>query len=71
MREKVTIKIPKELYEKLKEIIANTGFSSVTEFVVFTMRLIASGGKIDKRGKFARKEIEEIRKRLKELGYLG
>ena len=70
MKEKVTIKIPKELYEKLKEIIENTGFSSVTEFIVFTMRLISSGGKIDKRAKFTKKEIEEVRKRLKELGYL-
>ncbi len=70
MKEKVTIKIPKELYEKLKEITQGTGFSSVTEFIVFTMRLIASGGKIDKRTKFTKKEIEEVRKRLKELGYL-
>lgn len=70
MKEKVTIKIPKELYEKLKEIIDGTGFSSVTEFIIFTMRLIASGGKIDKRAKFAKKEIREIKKRLKELGYL-
>ncbi len=70
MKEKVTIKIPKELYEKLKEITEDTGFSSVTEFIVFTMRLIASGGKIDKRAKFTKKEIEEVRKRLKELGYL-
>ncbi len=70
MKEKVTIKIPKELYEKLKEIIKGTGFSSVTEFVVFTMRLIASGGKVSEKGKLSKKEVEEVRKRLKELGYL-
>ena len=44
-----TIKIPEKLYKRLKLIIKNTGFSSVTEFIVFTMRSIVSGGKISKR----------------------
>jgi len=68
--ERVTIKIPKELYLKLKKIIKGTGFSSVTEFIVFTMRAIAMGGKISKKGKYAKKEIKEIKRRLKKLGYL-
>jgi len=70
MKKKVTIKIPEELYKKLKSIIKNTGFSSVTEFIVFTMRTIATGGKISKKGKYEKKEIKEIRKRLKTLGYI-
>ena len=70
MKKKVTIKIPEELYKKLKSIIKNTGFSSVTEFIVFTMRSIASGGKISKRAKYKQREIKEIKKRLKKLGYL-
>jgi metal-responsive CopG/Arc/MetJ family transcriptional regulator len=70
MKEKVTIKIPKELYEKLKEVIEDTGFSSVTEFIVFTMRMIVSGGKVKEEKKISKKEIEEVRKRLKKLGYL-
>lgn len=67
---KVTIKIPKELYVKLKKLIEGTGFSSVTEFITFTMRTIASGGKISQRAKYEKKEIREIRRRLKKLGYL-
>jgi len=70
MKERVTIKIPKELYEKLAKIIEGTGFSSVTEFIVFTMRTIAMGGKIKEKDKFKKKEIAEIKKRLKKLGYL-
>lgn len=70
MTKRVTIKIPKELYEKLQEIIAGTGFSSVTEFIVFTMRTIAMGGKIKEKDKFKKGEIKEIKKRLKKLGYL-
>jgi len=30
MADKVTMKIPRELYEKLREMIEGTGFSSVT-----------------------------------------
>ena len=70
MKKKVTIKIPKELYLKLKKLIKGTGFSSVTEFITFTMRSIASGGKISKKAKYKQKEIKEIRRRLKKLGYL-
>ena len=69
-KRKVTIKIPYELYVKLKKIIENTGFSSVTEFIVFVMRTIVMGGKISKKASYTKKEVQEIRKRLKKLGYL-
>ena len=69
-KQKVTIKIPKELYKKLKSLIKGTGFSSVTEFIVFTMRTIAAGGKISKKGKYEKREIKEIKRRLKTLGYI-
>jgi len=65
MKQRVTIKIPKELYDKLTEIIKNTGFSSVTEFIVFTMRTLAMGGKIKEKDKFKKEEIREIKRRLK------
>lgn len=70
MQKRVTIKIPEELYKKLRKSIEGTGFSSVTEFIVFTMRTIIMGGKIGEKDKLERKEIEEIRRRLKKLGYL-
>jgi len=70
VKQKVTIKIPKELYKKLKEMIEGTGFSSVTEFIVFTMRTIVMGGKIKEKRKFKKKDIEEVKKRLKRLGYI-
>jgi len=69
MRDKATIKIPRELYENLKEIIEDTGFSSVTEFIVFTMRTIASGGRI-KEERLTAEEAELVRERLKKLGYI-
>lgn len=69
-KEKVTIKIPEELYRKLKDIIEDTGFSSVTEFVVFVMRNVASGGRIKDEDKLNADEIRKVRERLKKLGYL-
>lgn len=68
--DKVTIKIPKELYENLQTMIEDTGFSSVTEFIVFVMRSLAAGGSIKTEDKFTEDEVKAIRERLKKLGYL-
>ena len=67
---KVTIKIPKPLYDNLKEVIRETGFNSVTEFVVYVLRDIASTRSSGPDEQLTGQEIELIRKRLKSLGYL-
>lgn len=72
---KVTIKIPRKLYNRLAEIVADSGFNSVTDFVVYVLRdLVSAAGKSDARSRLedglTREEIELIRKRLKSLGYL-
>jgi Arc/MetJ-type ribon-helix-helix transcriptional regulator len=71
-RSKVTIKIPRELYEKLKEIIQDTGFRSVNEFVVYAMRTIASGGKLkgEEEDRLTEEEVRKVRERLRRLGYI-
>ncbi|MCC7572390.1 MAG: ribbon-helix-helix domain-containing protein [Candidatus Methanofastidiosum sp.] len=68
--DKVTIKIPKELYENLQNMIEDTGFSSVTEFIVFVMRSLAAGGNIKTEDRLTEDEVKAIRERLKKLGYL-
>ena len=70
MTDKVTIKIPRELYEKLQRMIEGTGFSSVTEFIVFVMRNLASSGKIKEEDKLTEEEVKAVRERLRRLGYL-
>ena len=70
MENKVTIKIPRELYRKLKIMIRDTGFSSVSEFIIFVMRSIASGGEIGSEDTLTADEIRAVRERLKKLGYL-
>lgn len=67
---KVTIKIPRELYRKLGQTIEGTGFSSVTEFIVFVMRSLVSNGKIQEEDRLTAGEIRAIRGRLRKLGYL-
>jgi len=70
MPDRVTIKIPRELYHTLKEMIAGSGFSSVNEFVVFVLRTVASGGKAAGPGNLSAEEIALVRERLRNLGYL-
>ena len=68
--DRVTIKIPRELYEKLREHIEGTGFSSVTEFIVFVMRTLVSSGKLTEEDKLTDEEVRAVRERLHRLGYL-
>ena len=81
----VTLKIPRPLYERLKQIISESGFHSVTEFAVYVLRDLASHHErdlplevpeapveqpIEDVDPLSAEEIEAIRKRLKSLGYL-
>ncbi|MBW2555049.1 MAG: CopG family transcriptional regulator [Deltaproteobacteria bacterium] len=68
---KVTIKIPRPLYNNLKFLIENSGFNSVNDFIVYILRDIASNTKIDSEDQLSKKEIETIKERLRNLGYLG
>ena len=78
----VTLKIPRPLYEQLKQVIEGSGFHSVTEFAVYVLRDLVShhgAGALPSRAPVQAEtdvealspaEIEAIRKRLESLGYL-
>jgi len=70
MQDRVTIKIPRELYQRLGQMIAGTGFSSVNEFIVFVMRSLASSGETRVEDNLTTEEVRAIRERLRKLGYL-
>jgi Arc/MetJ-type ribon-helix-helix transcriptional regulator len=70
MEPKVTLKIPRPLYARLGEIIEGSGFASVTEFVVYILRDLVSHQEGRVEGALSAKEIEAIRQRLKNMGYL-
>jgi hypothetical protein len=77
----VTLKIPRPLYDHLKQVIQDSGFHSVTEFVVYVMRDLVSyherlqqlkspAPTEDPTEPLSPDEIEAVRKRLQSLGYL-
>ncbi len=67
---KVTIKIPRPLYDNLGKVIEGSGFNSVTEFIVYILRDLISSRTISQEPSLSKKEIDMIRKRLKALNYL-
>ena len=70
-QDKVTLKIPRPIYDKLKLFIEGSGFSSVNEFVVYVLRdLVSTGIRGKEDADFSKNEIDAIRQRLKSLGYL-
>ena len=69
-KNKVTIKIPRPLYQNLCQIIEGSGFNSVTEFIVYILRDLVSSRSMKKEPSLSKNEIEIIKKRLKSLGYL-
>jgi len=58
MDDKVTIKIPRPLYNRLQGIVNDTGFDSVTDFIVYCLRDIVS-----------EKNDASVKQRLRDLGY--
>jgi len=68
-KEKVTIKIPKPLYNNIKEVIKDSGFDSATDFIVYVLRDIVSSSTKSPDGALTPSELESIRSRLKNLGY--
>jgi metal-responsive CopG/Arc/MetJ family transcriptional regulator len=68
--DRVTLKIPRPLYDKLRTVIEGSGFRSVNEFVVYVLRDLVSlkQGEPEK-GDLSKDEIEAIKQRLKNLGY--
>ncbi len=77
MREsKVTIKIPRPLYRKIQQVVGDSGFDSATDFVVYVLRDLMGDAPVSipestpGDSEFTKTELEAIRRKLKNLGYL-
>jgi metal-responsive CopG/Arc/MetJ family transcriptional regulator len=68
-KDRVTLKIPRQLYEKLTTVIEGSGFRSVNEFVVYVLRDLISLRRDETEKDLSKDEIEAIKQRLKNLGY--
>ncbi len=62
---KVTIRVPKDLYEKIEEKISGTSFSSVEEYVVSKLE-----SEFPTEPVYTKEEEKLIRERLRKLGYI-
>lgn len=60
------MKIPKELYDKIKKQIEGTDFKSVEEFIIYTLETMLE----DTEEVYLREDEEKVKKRLKALGYI-
>jgi len=69
VEEKVSIEISKEIYEKLKKVVEESGgeFKSINELAEFILREALSE---EEETVYTPEEEEEIKRRLKSLGYI-
>jgi len=69
---KVTIKIPRPLYDKIQQLIEGSGFNSATDFIVFVLRDLMSESEAtsSESDEFSPEELAALKKKLKNLGYL-
>ena len=68
--EKVTIKIPRPLYDRVGQIIDGAGYNSVTEFVVHVLRDIVTTHTLSEEQVYTEADLERVKARLRSLGYL-
>lgn len=70
MREsKVTVKIPRPLYRKVQQVVEGSGFNSPTDFIVYVLRDLM-GEADDSSVDFSQDELDDVKRKLKNLGYL-
>lgn len=61
--------LPAELYDRIEERVKATSFGSVDEYVIFVLEeVLKEEGQEEKA--FSQEEEEEVKKRLRGLGYL-
>ena len=65
-RKYTTITIPTPLFDKLKEKIKSTGFSSVSDYVTYILRETVTEIELRKAGK---DKTESVIEKLRALGY--
>jgi Arc/MetJ-type ribon-helix-helix transcriptional regulator len=67
--EKRAVSLPAELYSKIEERVNTTDFGSVEEYVTFVLQEVIKEENEEEKA-FSKEDEEEVKKRLKALGYL-
>ena len=68
--EKKAVLIPTALYLQVEERARVTGFGSIDEYIIFILEEVLKEDDEEGHVTFSKEEEMEIKKRLKELGYL-
>jgi len=66
---KVTVKIPRPLYRKVQLVVEGSGFNSPTDFIVYVLRDLM-GEAEEASNDFNQDELDDVKRKLKNLGYL-
>jgi hypothetical protein len=61
------VNLPADLYDRIDQRARSTGFGSVEEYVTFVMEEVLKED--DSQPAFSKEDEEEVKKRLKALGY--
>ena len=69
-RDKVTLKIPRPLYDRISGVIEGSGYNSVTDFVVYVLRDLMASRQVESSHETEQSESQSVKQRLKALGYL-
>lgn len=70
-RKYTTVSIPTSLYIRIKNLIKDTGFTSVSQYVTYVLReIVASHEEARYFEPFTEEDRKRVIERLKKLGYL-
>ncbi len=67
-----TVSIPVTLYNRIKELIKDTGFTSVSQYVTYVLREVVAAHEEARASKepFTEEDKRRIIEKLKRLGYI-
>jgi Arc/MetJ-type ribon-helix-helix transcriptional regulator len=69
-QESKAVSLSAELYGRIEERVRETGFGSVDEYVTFVLNEVLKEEGEETEVAFSKEEEEEVKKRLRALGYL-
>ncbi len=66
-----TVSIPVTLYNRIKELIKDTGFTSVSQYVTYVLReIVAAHEEARYEEPFSEEDKKKILEKLRRLGYI-
>jgi len=68
---KKAVYLPEEIYHKIEQRVADTEFDSVDEYIAFVLAEVLKENDEEDRSAYSKEDEEEVKKRLRALGYLG